>query len=66
MIEIKDAKRRHGNELCSSCLSDNQTKRIFISIDGTGATSFVLCPKCANELIRKLTPVKTQNQEHTR
>lgn len=50
MIEIINAYRR-GNEWCTCCNSDHDTKRIQLSQDGRSGLSFVLCPRCRKELI---------------
>lgn len=51
MIEIVSAYRRSGNEWCTCCLSNKDTKRIQISQDRTQGISFILCPDCRKRMI---------------
>lgn len=55
MIEITSATRPHGNEMCLCCMSREDTKRLKFSLDGTMGTSLVLCKKCREELMWKIT-----------
>ncbi len=51
MIKIKPATRPHGRCLCTCCFSDNDTKEIHLSADGTMGMIIILCKKCRAELI---------------
>ena len=54
MIEIVDAYRKNGNEWCTCCQKQTDTKRIRFSQDGRQGISVVLCDDCRKELLDKL------------
>jgi hypothetical protein len=51
MIKIKPATRPHGIYVCNCCFSDNDTKEIHLSADGTMGIVIILCKNCRAELI---------------
>ncbi len=54
MIEIVNAYTRSGNEWCTCCQKQTDTKRIKFSQDGNQGISVVLCNDCIKELINTL------------
>lgn len=50
MIEIVNAYTRSGNEWCTCCQKQTNTKRIKFSYDGRQGNSVVLCDDCRREL----------------
>lgn len=54
MIEIVDAYTRSGNEWCTCCQKQTDTKRIKFSYDGRQGNSVVLCDDCRRELARTI------------
>ena len=52
MIEIVNAYTRSGNEWCTCCQKQTNTKRIKFSYDGRQGNSVVLCDDCRRELAR--------------
>ena len=54
MIEIVDAYTRSGNEWCTCCQKQTNTKRIKFSYDGRQGNSVVLCDDCRRELARTI------------
>ena len=55
MIQVVDAYTRSGNEWCSCCQKQTNTKRIKFTLDGNRGMSVVLCDNCRRELITVLT-----------
>ena len=51
MIKIKSATSPHGRYPCNCCFSDNDTKEIHLSADGTMGMTIILCKKCRTELV---------------
>ena len=51
MIKIKPATSSRGRYLCNCCFSDNDTKEIHLSADGTMGMIIILCKNCRAELI---------------
>ena len=62
MIKIKPATRPHGRCLCTCCFSDNDTKEIHLSADGTMGIVIILCKNCRDELIDA---IRTDDSEVT-
>jgi len=54
MIQIVDAYTRSGNEWCTCCQKQTDTKRIKFSQDGNRGMSVVLCDNCRRELVNLL------------
>ncbi len=51
MIKIKPAAGSHRRYPCNCCFSDNDTKEIHLSADGTMGMTIILCKNCRAELI---------------
>lgn len=57
MIEIVDAYTRSGNEWCTCCQKETNTKRIKFSQDGSQGISVVLCEDCIRELAQTINAI---------
>ena len=52
MIKIRPAAGPHGRRyVCNCCFSDNDTKEIHLSAEGTMGIIIILCKNCRDELI---------------
>ena len=55
MIKIKPTTGPHGRRyVCNCCFSDNDTKEIHLSADGTMGMTIILCKNCRAELINTI------------
>lgn len=51
MIKIKPATSSRRRYPCNCCFSDNDTKEIHLSADGTVGMTIILCKNCRTELV---------------
>lgn len=66
MIEIVDAYTRGGNEWCTCCQKETNTKRIKFSQDGSQGISVVLCEDCIQELAQTINTIPLDKVKNAR
>lgn len=66
MIEIVDACTKSGNEWCTCCQKQTNTKRIKFSNDGRQGNSVVLCDDCRQELAQAIQAVPLERVERAK
>ena len=66
MIEIVDTYTRSGNEWCTCCQKQTDTKRIKFSYDGRQGNSVVLCDDCRRELAQTIQAIPLDKVKQAR
>lgn len=54
MIKIKPSTSSRRRYPCNCCFSNNDTKEIHLSADGTMGITIILCKNCRTELINAI------------